>query len=411
MKKRNLTSVLLRSLSDAPVALLMGPRQVGKSTLVECIAENEHPADYFTLDSRGVYDAAAIDPEGFVDGLDDNCVIDEVQRVEELFLAIKRSVDKKRKPGKFLLTGSANPFFLPGISESLAGRMEIHTLWPFSQGELSGDCDGFVDKAFSNERLNFNSIPNQEKLSEILVRGGYPEIQERDDPDRRDAWFESYLSAMIHRDLRDLKNIKNVSELSSLLSVTATRATELLNVAGISSNIGIPQTTLKRYLALLEAGFLLIKIPSWRPNLGKRLTKSAKIFLTDSGLLCHLLGCGVERLLDERKRFGRVLENFVAMELHKQIGWSQKRVELYHFRTYNGEEVDFVLESADGTLVGVEVKSRRTVRGDDFENLRFLNDQIPEKFHRGIVLYTGEEFVPVSQNLEAYPLSALWSEG
>lgn len=401
----------MRSLSDAPVVLLMGPRQVGKSTLVECIAENEHPADYFTLDSRGVYDAAAIDPEGFVDGLDDNCVIDEVQRVEELFLAIKRSVDKKRKPGKFLLTGSANPFFLPGISESLAGRMEIHTLWPFSQGELRGDCDGFVDKAFSNERLNFNSIPNQEKLSEILVRGGYPEIQERDDPDRRDAWFESYLSAMIHRDLRDLKNIKNVSELSSLLSLTATRATELLNVAGISSNIGIPQTTLKRYLALLEAGFLLIKIPSWRPNLGKRLTKSAKIFLTDSGLLCHLLGCGAERLLDERKRFGRVLENFVAMELHKQIGWSQKRVELYHFRTYNGEEVDFVLESADGTLVGVEVKSRRTVRGEDFENLRFLNNQIPEKFHRGIVLYTGEEFVPVSQNLEAYPLSALWDGG
>lgn len=410
MLGRHATDALLDALRDTPVVYLQGARQTGKSTLARAVAERRHPSRYLTLDTAAVLAAALNDAEGFIAGLERPVVLDEVQRAPSLAIAIKAAVDADRRPGQFLLTGSAGVLSLPGLSDSLAGRMELHTLWPFSQGELRDVRETFIDRVFA-ERLVTSDTPavTETSLVERLCAGGYPEVQTRRSRARRQAWFDSYVDAILQRDVRDLANIERLPEIPRLLALLASRAGGLLNFADLGRTLAIPRTTLKRYLALAEMTFLVRLLPAWFSNLGKRLAKAPKLLLTDTGLLTHLLEADEGRLRRDRTLLGHVLENFVAMELIKQLGWSDRRCRLFHFRTESGAEVDLVLEDRAGRLVGVEVKSAATVRQQDFRGLETLARLTEDRFVRGVVLCTGTTVVPFGRNLSALPVSELWA--
>lgn len=408
---RHVLARLREALRDRPVVLLHGARQTGKTTLVRRLAAAEHPARYVTFDTFTALSAAREDPAGFVAGIDEPVVLDEVQMVPELFVAIKASVDRDRRPGRFLLAGSANVLLLPRLSESLAGRMEIVTLWPFSQGEVEGEVEGFVDAALGASPPKFSLSPGGMPLLERMIRGGFPEASALGSTKRRDAWFESYLTTILGRDVRDLANIERLTELPRLLGLIASRPMGLLNYADLSRGAGLAQSTLKRYFSLLESVFLIRTLPPWHANIGKRLTKASKVLICDSGLAAHLMGIDTVRIKRDRNLFGRLLESFVAMELVKQVSWSGQAPALYHFRTHDGREVDFVLERRSGELAGIEVKSAGAVTSADFRGLRALAESTGERFVRGIVLYAGDDIVPFGPKLHAVPIDALWRWG
>jgi len=327
-RQRNLTIPLLKALSDSPVVGLIGARQTGKTTLVRELAAKEHPARYFTLDDAGVLSAIKADPAGFIAGLDGPVILDEIQRAPEIFVAIKAAVDKNRKPGRFLLTGSANVLSLPRLSDSLAGRMELLTLWPLSQGEIAGVQEYFIDALFGT--LPAYATIKFEPLSAAL-RGGYLETLRRTDDTSRRNWFGSYINTILQRDVRDLANIEGLTEMPRLLALIAARASGLQNFSELSQASGIAQSTLKRYLSLLSATFLTHELRPWFTNLSKRLVKSPKVYLSDTGLLAHLTGLNRERLSADSILKGPLLENFVVMEIQKQSAWSKVRPEIFFF--------------------------------------------------------------------------------
>jgi len=410
MIRRQLEKQLLRALGDTPVTLLIGARQVGKSTLCQAIARGRHPARYVTLDDPTLYAAARSDPSGFVASLEGPVVIDEVQRCPELFGALKVDVDRERRPGRYLLTGSANVLLLPRLSESLAGRMEVLTLWPLSQGETDGRQEGFLDRVFGRALSAgpASAISHADVLSRAL-RGGYPEVVRRKDPARRRAWFRSYLMTLLQRDVRELAQIEGLTVLPRLLSLLATRAAAPLNYADLARAAGLPATTLKRYLVLFETLFLVRPIPAWSTNRSKRLIKTARLVFVDTGLLAHLTGATADRLQAEYSHAGPLLENFVTMELVKQASWSTHHPEVLHFRTHAGQEVDLVLEADDGRVVGIEVKAAASAGTGDFRGLQALREAAGKRFHRGIVLYQGRETVPFGKDQWAMPIDALWT--
>jgi predicted AAA+ superfamily ATPase len=410
MLRRNLSPALLDALSDTPVVLLNGARQVGKSTLVQSLETS--PSRYLTLDDATVLAAASRDPAGFLAGFEGSLILDEVQRAPELFLAIKVAVDRDRRPGRFLLTGSADVFLLPRIAETLAGRMEVLTLWPLSQGEIEGIQETFVDGLFATDfgPPTASHLDRGEVLDRALV-GGYPEMLERKSEDRRRAWVGSYTATLLRRDVRDLANVEDLTALPRLLSLLAARATNLLNYAELSRSSGLPASTLKRYFALLEATFLVRPLPAWSANLSKRLVKSPKLLLTDTGLLASVLGLSRDRLEEEPQLAGPLLENFVLSEIRKQVTWSRTRPELFHYRTQTGQEVDLLLEDARGRVAGIEVKAAATVQERDVRTLLDLAETLGKRFVRGVVLYTGERAVPFSEKVVALPIGMLWRWG
>lgn len=404
--------MLLAALRDTPVVLLQGPRQAGKSTLAKWIAEGPHPARYVTLDHLGTLAVARSDPQGFVGGFEAPVVLDEVQRAPEIFLPLKAEVDRHRRPGRFLLTGSADVMLLPRLSESLAGRMETIRLWPLSQSEIETVRDNFVDRLFGRSPGVWQGVKDEKKEAvERLVRGGYPEAVKRSSEGRRRRWFDSLVGALLERDVRDLAQIEGLTDMPRLLAFLAARPASTLNLADASRGIGIPHSTLRRYMTLLERIFLVVLVEPWFINVRKRLVKSPKVFLADTGLASHLAGLGVRGIRDNPIALGGILENFVAMEIRKEIEWSRAQPRLYHLREHAGEEVDLVLEDRSGRLVGVEVKAASTLTARDFRGLRYLDEKAGKKFIRGVVLYTGRETVPFGRRLLAMPLSSIWRDG
>jgi predicted AAA+ superfamily ATPase len=406
--QRHIERSVRRALTDTPVVLLNGARQTGKTTLARAIAKRTG-AEYFTMDDAATLAAAANDPTGFIRNLAGPVVLDEVQKAPDLFPAIKLVVDSSRQPGRFLLTGSANVLTLPRLSESLAGRMEVLPLFPFSAGELEGTREGFLARLFNGSVAKARPSSRSENLATRLVRGGYPEAVRRRADDRRAAWFASYISAILQRNVRDLARVDALHTLPHMLALLASRASGLLNLADVGRDAGLPHTTVTRYLVLLETVFLVHRLPAWSRNLERRLVKAPKLHLVDTGLACNLLGADARRLRGDRSLLGRLLETFVVSELRKQISWTDPRTDLYHFRTAAGSEVDAVLERADGTVAGIEVKASATAGQADFAALRALRDQLGRRFRAGVVLYTGEQVVPVGDELWLVPLPLLWA--
>jgi predicted AAA+ superfamily ATPase len=414
MIDRALTPRLLEALGDRPVTLLVGARQTGKTTLAQSVAGGAHPARYLTFDDPPTLAAATGDPVGFLAGLSGNVVLDEVQLVPELFRALKADVDRDRRPGRYLLSGSAQVLLLPRLSESLAGRMEVLTLWPFAQGEVAdaGPTSGtFVDAAFAPGVLSRRPIAatDGDDARERIVIGGFPEVRTLRDGRRRAAWFASYVTAILQRDVRDIANVEGLVAMPALLELLAARDASQLNASELSRSAGIKLTTLNRYLALLETVFLVYRLPAWAPNHGKRLVKSPKLHFVDTGLAAHLLGLDAEGLAVSPQAYGALLETFVANELQKQLGWAESRARLFHYRSLDRREVDIVIEDASHRIVGVEVRATASPGQADFKGLRALQDLAGERFVRGVVLHLGDAALPFGDRLEAAPLASLWS--
>ena len=410
MYRRHLLARVRAALADTPAVALIGPRQSGKTTLARQLAAHMG-AQYFTFDDAATL-AAASDPAGFIQGLHGAAIIDEVQKAPAVLPAIKVEIDRRRVPGRFLLTGSANLWRLPAVSESLTGRVEVATLYPLSQGELRGLREGLIDALFQDAplRLRRPASPGQ-SLEAVIAVGGFPEALARREGRRREAWFDSYVTTLLLRDVRDLSRIEGAAELPRFLRLLAACSSGLLNTSELSRSCGIPNTTLKRYLALLETLFLVQPLAAWSANLGKRLVKAPKLHLVDCGLAMHLLGLSAERLRADRHAIGPLLETFAVGELRKQAAWSETAVTLHHYRSAAGAEVDIVLEDRRGRVAGVEVKAAAGVGRRDFAGLESLAEALSERFVRGVVLYGGSQVVPFGERLHALPLRALWDLG
>jgi len=408
MIERALTVPLLEALADTPVTMLAGARQTGKSTLAISLAEHGHSAEYVTLDDPTELAAARSDPSGFVARFGDPVIIDEVQRAPGLFLSIKAAVDQDRRPGRFLLTGSTNALLIPAVAEALAGRMEVLTLWPLSLAELEGRPGArFVEWLLAPEAELPGEVGiDRSDLVARVVAGGFPEAVERATA-RRTRWFVSYLTTILERDVRGLADIERLEQLPALLTAIALRARGPLNKSALSQDLGIPNSSLDRYLALLERVFLLRRLPAWHGRLGPRLVKSPKLLLADSGLLCHQLQLDADRLEADPAAFGIALEGYVGMELVKSAALSAAERRVLHYRTAKGAEVDFVVESAAGDIAGVEVKAAQTVSADDFKRFDRLQEALGDRFARGIVLYGGDRVVPFGERRAAWPIGLL----
>jgi predicted AAA+ superfamily ATPase len=403
MIRRHITKHIIDALSDTPVVFLRGPRQAGKSTLVQAIADGPYSARYVTLDNAGVRSAASSDPTGFIAGIEKPVIIDEAQRVPGLLLAIKEDVDRNRQPGRYLLTGSADVLTVPRVADALVGRMEILTLWPLSLGEINGSDENLVDAFFSLEFPQRFLPPSEFDFETSIVAGGFPEPVQRKTAHRRQAWFESYITTMLDRDIRDLAQIQDVASVPRLLKLLAHRMATLHNQSEISRSSGIPNSTLSRYMALLKTTFLIHELPAWSSNLGKRLVKAPKLMMLDTGLACYLAGVNEAGLRRREDVAGRVFENFVAIELFKHASWSDETVRLFHFRSQTGREVDIVVENRSGDVVGVEVKLTSTPSRRDFSGLDTLQEHLGKKFLRGILIYTGKDIIPFGERLHAVP--------
>lgn len=409
MYYRSCIKNVLEALSDTPVVLICGARQVGKSTLMKLITETVENFTYFSMDDPSILSATSKDATAFLKNIKGRIVIDEIQRAPELFLAIKNMVDQSREPGKFLLTGSANVLSIPRVSDSLAGRMEIINMWPLSQGEIARSAETFLAKCFDAGKFSNNYECEFSDIINRIVKGGYPEVLTRASHERRTVWFNSYLNSILQRDIRDISGIEGIRELPQLLSLLITRAGNIINLSDISRLSQIPWSTLKRYVYLLETIYLISFVPGWYMNYEKRVVKAPKLYFNDTGMLCYLYGVSESTLLRGHILVGSILENFVFQELSKQISWHQEKISLFTFRTPRGKEVDFILEKQNGDIVGIEVKSKIDIQAKDFEGLQELKSATGHKFKMGYVLYTGTKKINFAEDLVALPITALWN--
>lgn len=395
------------ALSDTPAVLLNGPRQCGKTTLVRQWACAQRP--YLTLDDDTALAAAQTDPAGLLRGLD-GAVIDEVQRSPALLRALKLEIDQDRRPGRFLLTGSANLLTLPQVADSLAGRMEVVPLLPLSQAEVGGAQPAFLSLAFEGRLAAPGGALEDDALSQVVLAGGYPEMRLRAQPERRRAWARAYVDGIVQRDVRELAEVSRLELMPRLLRTLAVHAGQLANFSQLGAALGLDDKTCRRYLGLLEQVFLVRRLEPWHRNDLKRLVKTPKLHFIDSGLLAALQGVTAERLARDRTRLGPLLETFVFAELLKQAAWQLDPPRASFFRTRDGEEVDLVLEQDDGRLIGVEVKSSATVQPADFRGLQHLAQAAGADLQLGVLLYTGRTAVPFGERLWAAPLGTLFGD-
>lgn len=429
---------LVEALEDSPVVLLHGPRQCGKTTLAQltCAPDRltwrgdiptrygEPPTwrhslqgrnyGYFSFDDRVAREIARADPAGFVADLPGRVILDEVQHVPELFEAIKISVDRQRAPGRFLLAGSANIFLVPRLSESLAGRLQFVPLHPLTQYELTGRSDpsrpdaDFLDALFGDGFPVFRSEYLGAQLAEKIVAGGYPAALERPTARRRANWYRNYVDSLVRRDVRDMTRIRSLDVLPRLLRGAAAQTAQLYNLSSLASPFELSRPSIESYVALLERLFLLERLPSWRGNRLKRLIRSPKLHLADTGLAAALLGADARSLAADRILLERLLETFVFQELRRQASWRDMPTEFSHFRDKDGVETDIVIEQASGAVAGVGVKASATVNRADFRGLRKLEKAAGDRFARGVVLYDGETSLPFGDRFHAVPVSRLW---
>jgi len=402
---RRAATHITAALADTPVVLINGPRQCGKTTLVRTLMPVDRP--YLTLDDDTTLAAIRADPTGFVRDLD-VVTIDEVQRVPDLLRAIKRSVDDNRRPGRFLLTGSANILTLPTVAESLAGRMEIITLLPLAQAEIRGLSSSFIDNAFAGRVASRQSLVVGRDLVEAVLIGGYPEMLRRRAPNRRAAWARDYVRAIVERDVRDIADIERLGQMPHLLRALAHHSGQLVNFTQVAGQIGLDDKTARRYVGLFEQLFLVRRIEPWFRNQLKRLVKTPKLHFLDSGLLAAMLGVTPERIDKDRSLFGPLLETFVVSEVLKLATWCETAPTLYHYRDKDQDEVDIVLEDNTGAIVGIEVKAAATVSIADFKGLRKIEHVAADAFRIGLVLYDGDKVLPFGDRLYAAPISCLW---
>lgn len=405
---RSARPLVLEALADTRVVFIAGARQVGKSTLAQQIARMDHPAEQLSLDVRATREAALADPEGFVAGLQGPTFIDEVQRAPDLLLAIKRAVDRDLTPGRFLLTGSANLLTARKVKDALTGRMETIPLWPLAQSEIHGSTGNLVDALFAAEPPRVaNATVGREAFVEIVAAGGYPEARLRSGR-RRARWFTSYLDTTLDRDLREISDARKLHEVPRLLRLLASQAANVLSYRSIAAKLDLTHDTVREYVGLLQTVFLVHLLPAWRPGIGAREAHAPKAYLVDAGLLAHLLGADERRIGADDQVTGKVLENFVVVEVLKHAGWAAADSSAYHYRQRE-DEVDLLLENRAGEIVAIEAKATASVDRRDARAMAKLRDGRGARFKAGVVVCACEQTTPLGDRLWAVPLSGLWA--
>lgn len=410
---RHLCDPVSRSLADTRIVAIVGPRQAGKSTLARSLVAERPDAVYVSLDDRRIRLAAEADPHGFVTDRPGLLAVDEIQRVPDLLLAIKSVVDLDSRPGQFLVTGSSQLSANRRVSETLAGRIERFELWPFSQGELAGSRETFLDLLLDAAVPSHSSSLTKRDYLTLASAGGYPEAVRRA-PDRRAGWFDAYVETVVEREAPAISASPSTGELPRLVRLVAARQAAVLNVADLARDARLPERTVHRYLDVLEAVFLVRRIPAWSPNLAQREVRAPKIVVTDPGLAVALRGLDVDALVRPEVAHGAdgaVLEGFVLTELIRQLGWSRHRARLLHYRDRQLAEIDVVVETADGRVAGIEVKAGADIDRRDVRHLTKLRDRLGARFIAGVVLNSGPTALPLGDRLVAVPISALWNQG
>ena len=405
---RPLATVLREALADTPVVCLTGPRQSGKTTLVRAMVPERA---FFSLDHPPYLSAARGDPAGFVAALPGEVTIDEIQRAPELLPAIKLSVDLDRRPGRFVLTGSANLLLVPAVTESLAGRMEIAQLMPLSESEKERRPGRFLADLLGagiTPALHAGARPpNPADLGSRLVTGGYPEPLGRS-PSRARQWHRQYVRSIVDRDVLDVGKVRDAEGVARLLQLLAARNGELLNTAGLSRELGLHRSTVREYIAVLERLFLVRRLAPWHRSVGKRLVRTPKMHLVDSGLAATLAGLRPEDWIAKRDRMGHLLESFVAHQFVTQAGWTDPDLRFWHFRDKDGQEVDLVVTIGSRTW-GIEVKATSTPGRSAGRGMMRLAALCGDDFEGGILLYNGRDILPMDDaRMLAVPLREMW---
>lgn len=403
---RFLQPKIAEALRDTPVVCLLGPRQVGKSTLCQQLAPKR---SYLTFDDHTTLTAAKQDPDGFIQSLPEYVTLDEVQRVPELLVAIKAEVDRNRKPGRFLLTGSANLLLLPKVKESLAGRIEILHLHPLTQAEKEQQQPIFLPRLFS-QQLRASITHTQQELTGIAERvcnGGYPEPNTRT-PSRARQWFKQYLQTIIQNDVQDVANIRDEDELYRLAELLALRTGTLLNTNSIATDLKMRRETTDKYISILEHLLLLYRLPAWHNNQATRLVKAPKLHLVDSGLSATLNNLKTDHWHNFATNFGPILESFVIQQIRAQAEWLEEPLRLSHYRDKDQVEVDLVIELGRD-VYGIEVKKAASIQDRDGEGLKRLANQAGKYFKGGVLIYCGNNALPLkTENCIAAPIDWLW---
>ena len=405
---RHAEARLRTALTDTRIVAVVGPRQSGKTTLARQVAASEG-RPFITLDDEQFRHFAESDPAGFVRG-QRSAAIDEVQRAPGLILALKQSVDEDPRPGRYLITGSVDLFKSMVSPDSLAGRVETIELLPFSRAEISGSgMPEFLDRAFAAAFPSLAVTGRSADLIEHVVAGGYPEALSRTAPARRRSWLRAYVRSLAERDVSSIAKVGKRDEMSRLIDHAALQAGQLLNLTRLGTQLGVDGKTAERWLVLLEHMFLIRRIRAWHRNDLKRLVKTPKLQFLDSGLLAALRGTNAGSLETDRRGLGPLLECFVHAELAKAATISSEAPIFSHYRDKDQVEVDLVLESAAGDIVGIEVKASATLRPRDFRGLERLQKATGERFACGIVLHDGERVQQVAARLFAMPVDMLWN--
>ena len=402
---RRIEPRVAEAMADTPVVFLAGPRQAGKTTLVRQVAQGR--LRYLTLDDDLTLLSAQQDPVGMIRSLD-RAVIDEIQRAPQLLLAIKKSVDEDRRPGRFVLTGSANLMALPTVADSLAGRIETLSLLPLSQSEIEGCLTNWLDTVFAGQLPQPGSSARADDLVGRVLRGGYPEVMSRSTARRRTTWARQYLDSIIQRDIPDVAGIERLDQLPRFLRALAQTAGQMCNYTQLAGQVGLDGKTAAKYVGIFEQMYLLKRVDVWARNRLNRVVKTPKLQFIDSGLLATLLDLTAQEVENDRTRFGNVLETFVFAELLKHTTTAEGDYRLMYYRDADKVEVDMVIENAAGQLVGVEVKATATVQESALRGLKKLSGLAGDSFKMGILLYDGDEIMPLGDRIWAAPLSTLW---
>jgi len=411
MIKRHISSDIFDSLQNFPVVLLTGARQVGKSTLAKMLSETEWGAVYLSLDTRVVLDAALKDPDGLISGTPVPAIIDEAQRAPDLMRAIKSVVDKNRKPGQYLLTGSANLMTLQKVSETLAGRVALHELQPFMWSEIADkkppkilrELFAAEDASSLTRKWKKRTFPDRRgEIQERIIAGGYPTPSRMTSAKARRRWFDSYRQTYIERDIRDIATIQHLPDFGRLMSLLSFRTGQIINFSEISRELGFPLSTLRRYIDLLEVTYQIYFLRPYFANIGKRLIKMPKLYFGDSGMACHLSAVEDWKTLERQGRVGSMVETWAASELRKLISLGDMRYQLYYWRTYAGREVDFLIEHGE-KIIAIEVKWSHKLESSDIAGLKDCAQDLKGRHVLSVLLYPGTELVAIDKQTIAMP--------
>lgn len=387
------------------VLILCGPRQCGKTTLSLSLANSK--TLYRTLDDSTLLAAAKNDPQSFIHHEKQMMIIDEVQRVPELLLAVKEAVDQNPQPGQYLLTGSSNPYASPMVQESLAGRVSMIRLRTLTQGEIEGQKPSFLENVF---KLTFASSYkcSQREIIERAFKGGFPEALQLKDRDRP-RWYHDYFDALIARDLKDISNIRRTESLRQLINILATWSGNFIDFNHIMSSLSLQRQTIESYINALEALYVIEKLPPWLKTDYERVGKKSKLYMTDCGALSSLLNWHKDKVYLNTDSLGKLVETFVYNEIKSHIECSEKRYQLSQYRDKDKREIDFILEDEEGSIAAIEVKAGSNISKSHFQHIRWFRSKYAQDANfRGILLYTGENVLSFGEDLWAVPISALW---